>query len=334
MHLSNRHRILLSLLLLGAVRLVIAKVPVMVRVQGGSFIMGDWAGDLQPHCRPLHEVKLGDYELGAFPVTNAEAAEGFNWALERGLITATPSAVCLAAAKGERLLNLDGMNGMAGGLFLHDGRLEIRPDRQDHPVVFITWYGAVAYCNFRSEMAGLAPCFDLQRWSCDFGRNGYRLPTEAEYEYAARNRGQQILYPWGEGAPLRAGAPLANVADETGEAYFAKLNIRWRNPIPLPWPGYSDGAIQTSQQGFYPPNQLGLSDMAGNVWEFCYDWYGPYSSERQQNPHGPDHGERRIMRGGSWMNPDPHVFRTAYRDEDKPDFQYAHAGFRLARGVI
>jgi formylglycine-generating enzyme required for sulfatase activity len=75
-----------------------------------------------------------------------------------------------------------------------------------------------------------------------------------------------------------------------------------------------------------------LYDIAGNAWEFCYDWFGPYTAEPQHNPAGPAQGSRKCMRGGAWMNPDPHVFRCSYRDEDQPTFQYYHAGFRLALG--
>lgn len=304
-----------------------------VTVDGGSFRMGDEVGDLPAVCRPVHEVRLDTYRLGARLVTWAEIARVFNWAAEGNRITITQREVLLASAGGERLLAVSDTPAVPAALKVVNGRLQVVAGHENEPCVGVSWYGAAAFCNFRSQMEGLTPSFTFADWRCDTRQNGYRLPSEAEYEYAARNRGRTLRYPWGDGAPQAAGKPLANVADDTGERHFAERKITWRYPLPLPWPGFSDGFAATNPVGAFPPSPLGLCDIAGNVWEFCLDWFGPYSAEAQVNPTGPATGERRCMRGGSWMNPDPQVFRCAYRDEDKPDFLYIHAGFRLARSV-
>ena len=172
------------------------------------------------------------------------------------------------------------------------------------PVERVTWYEAIEYCNKLSQKEGLIPAYygtnDLI--FCDFSANGYRLPTEAEWEYAARGGNQDSL------TFDRAGG---NEADAVG------------------W--YEENSNGTTRPvGTKKPNSLGLYDMAGNVWEWCWDWYGPYEDKAQSNPQGPGSGVYRVVRGGSWNSSDEWL-RSTYRNIGEPGKRYRDVGFRVVR---
>jgi formylglycine-generating enzyme required for sulfatase activity len=131
-------------------------------------------------------------------------------------------------------------------------------------------------------------------------RVGKRLPTEAEWEYSARSGGKRVEY-----------------ATSTGELSPSLAN-------------YGHGVGMTTVVGSYPPNGLGLYDMSGNVWEWCADWYGPYSREDYKNPQGPAIGSHRVLRGGSWLG-NPIRLRASIRDSIVPSFPYYTLGFRCVQ---
>jgi len=161
-----------------------------------------------------------------------------------------------------------------------------------HPAEQIRWADGVAYCNARSESEGLHPCYDVETWACDFDADGYRLPTEAEWEYACR-AGTTTLYFFGS-----TPAKLDRYA-------WCKVNCTTR-PRPV---------------GLKRPNPWGLYDMYGNVWEWCNDLYGEdyYASSPERNPPGPADGQRRVLRGGCW-NSRPDVCRSSYRLDENPGY--------------
>lgn len=161
----------------------------------------------------------------------------------------------------------------------------------DLPAVCVSWNQAETYCA----------------WS------GARLPTEAEWEYSARGTDGR-RYPWGD----EIDGHLLNYCDANCE-----LNKRDDE--------VDDGYARTSPVGSYPDGAswVGALDLAGNVWEWTADWYGPYSSEQQVNPLGPDSGGRRVARGGSWHTSADHV-RSALRTYSEPDRSLNHVGFRCA----
>jgi len=144
-----------------------------------------------------------------------------------------------------------------------------------NPVEQVTWSAAVKFCNARSLREGRKPCYDTNSWTCDFSANGYRLPTEAEWEYACRS----------------GSASQVNSADNAEEL----KSIAW-----------FDGNSQSKPHpvGQRKPNDWGLYDMVGNVWEWCNDFYGVkyYRQSPQDNPRGPDQGEKRVLRGGAWSS--------------------------------
>ena len=196
----------------------------------------------------------------------------------------------------------------------------VETGKVEHPVVEVSWFGAVAHANWRSAQDGLAPCYDLSTGTCDFGANGYRLPTEAEWEYAARGGLQPTYseYPWGS-TIVGSQANFYNSGD----------------PFETPWPGttpvgYYDGGQVPS--GVDMANGFGLHDTNGNVFEWCNDWYSGsyYSVSPSSNPHGPASGSSRVIRGGSWDS-DPPYLRSASRLGSTLGDRSSVTGFRLVR---
>ena len=153
--------------------------------------------------------------------------------------------------------------------------------KEDHPIVNVSWNDATAYCE----------------WA------GGRLPTEAEWEWAARGGKSGLVYPWG------------NEISQQNAKYDSE-----------------DGTVPV---GSYPANGFGLYDMAGNVWEWCSDWYDEnyYSQSPDRDPQGPSSGERRVLRGGAW-NYNPRDLRASDRDRSLPDDRFNVTGFRCVREVI
>jgi formylglycine-generating enzyme required for sulfatase activity len=177
-----------------------------------------------------------------------------------------------------------------------------------NPVERTQWTDAVRFCNRCSELEGLKPCYDLVTWTCDFGADGYRLPTEAEWEYACRAGGAG-RYSFGD--------------DESELPSYA-----WLKP-------HSQG--KPHPVGQKRPNRWGLYDMHGNVWQWCQDWYGAdyYTQAPTQDPRGPPAGKMRVLRGGAWDS-SPGQCRAAYRHKEFPVYSDAcfgadSYGFRRAR---
>jgi formylglycine-generating enzyme required for sulfatase activity len=160
------------------------------------------------------------------------------------------------------------------------------------PVEQIRWKEAAAYCNARSKLEGLKPAYDPATFACDFAAEGYRLPTEAEWEYAAR-AGTTTAYSFGDDAAA------------LGQYAWFKDNQ----------------TIAPHPAGTRKPNAWGLYDMYGNVWEWCNDWYGEtyYASSPAQDPPGPAKGTNRVLRGGCW-NSKAAECTSDYRMNELPAF--------------
>ena len=169
------------------------------------------------------------------------------------------------------------------------------------PVVRVQWVDAVAFCNRCSEMDGLKPCYDLRTWACDFEADGYRLPTEAEWEYACR-AGSKTKYATGDDA-----AALEKIA------WFKETSAGVTHPV-----------------GEKAPNAWGLHDMHGNVWQWCNDWYGEayFKESPKENPRGPATGEMRVLRGGAADAP-AEKCRAAFRSKETQSFTDACFGIDL-----
>ena len=177
------------------------------------------------------------------------------------------------------------------------------------PTEQITWSAAVKYCNARSRAEGLTPCYDTKTWKCNFSANGYRLPTEAEWEYAAR-------------------------AGTTTRWFFGNSAASLRS---FAWTKENSGG-RPREVGKKLPNPWGLYDIYGNVAEWCNDFYQPdyYQKSPAKNPRGPASGDKRVVRGGSW-NSLASDCRSAYRGAEDPAYAdicigyYDVYGFRCVR---
>ena len=254
-----------------------------ILVEGGSFSMGSTLEFISASDeKPVHKVAVSSFYMSDHEVTQAEymAVMGSN-----------PS-------------------GFSGG---------------SSPVEIVSWYDAIEYCNKLSEMKGLSPCYslngttDTSKWGkkgdpwdnvvCDFTANGYRLPTEAEWEYAARggNKSNGYIFSGSNGYTTYSGI-------------YDIGSVAWCDED---WGSTHD--IKTKQ-----PNELGLYDMSGNVREWCWDWYGSYDSSAQANPTGASSGRSRVYRGGGWLDT-LWECRVANRDYSRPGYAFSDLGFRVVR---
>jgi len=266
--------------------------PNMIWIEGGSFKMGCTSEQRDCHVKesPTHRVTLSDYYMSPYELTIREYDAYLN-------AIGKPKSRYSTSEYG------------------------------DLPMIMLTWYDAIEYCNWRSKQEGLTPCYTIEKhytrdtkypipdWdiACDFQANGYRLPTEAEWEYAARERGKAVLF--GNGT---------NIAD------FAEINF---NSISIKEYDYALRGIQrnrTVSVTSFSPNSLGLYNMSGNVSEWCWDWDSSYTKSAKTNPHGPNEGENRIVRGGYLLGP-AECIRVAARGKDVPYNSSTERGFRLAR---
>ena len=178
------------------------------------------------------------------------------------------------------------------------------------PVQNISWEEAARYCNRRSRAEGLVPCYFFdnendfnEEIKCNWNADGYRLPTEAEWEFAARGGTDSLDTMYSGSNDIESVAWYFDFVDATIHAVMTKL-----------------------------PNELGLYDMSGNVWEWCWDWYGNYTASDQNNPTGAASGTHRVRRGGSW-DEEENCCLVSYREGSCPAFKSDNIGFRVVRSV-
>jgi formylglycine-generating enzyme required for sulfatase activity len=277
----------------------------MVYIPAGTFRMGDSFAEGRSWELPVHDVYVSGFYMDRYPVYKWLWEDVASWSETHGYDISINSAT---------------VKGI------------------DHPAVGVSWYEAVKWCNARSEKEGLRPCYyidpfffnayrtgnsDISDSWVDWNANGYRLPTDAEWEKAARGGANGYRFPWADNS-IRHGR--ANYRADGGESYDHSSGAEYH-------PAYTNGGWPyTSPVDAFTPNGYGLYDMAGNVKQWCWDWHGDYTAGYQTDPHGPTNGACRVLRGGSWYYR-ASLARVAYRTCNVPDFETGNVGFRCARGL-
>jgi len=291
--------------------------PELTFVPAGTFLMGSNNGNDDE--QPVHQVILNhDFYLGTYKVTNEEYRAALQWAYDQGLVTATSSTV---QAHGEELLNLDnegceitfsgGFFGLRESPYAQDAYPD-GYDAADHPVTQVSWYGATCYCDWLSLISGTGAFYNSS-WDQVEEHNpytsvGFRLPTEAEWEYAAQYNDDR-RYSWGEESPTCA---HTNFFDGYGYC------IGWTAPV-----------------GSYPlgANLLSFYDVSGNVWEWVGDWYtyDYYTYSPPTDPLGPGSSSLKVTRGGAWDGGWAYL-QLAWRGTNyEPEYSSYAVGFRVCR---
>jgi formylglycine-generating enzyme required for sulfatase activity len=278
------------------------RVP-QVTVPTGTFVMGDATGDgfAADGELPLHEVSISAFDIDAVAVSNNDfadfvAATGYTTVAEQ---QGASAVFHLLVAVGSDVVGQSPAApwwlAVAGADWAHPrGATSDLDGIADHPVVHISWLDAQAYCQ----------------WS------GRQLPTEAQWEYAARGGIAGARYPWGDELLAPDGSWQCNI---------------WQGEFPSRNTG-DDGFVGTAPVKSYAANGFGLWQMAGNVWEWCTDRFDPryYRSGETQDPSGPDKGRMRVLRGGSYLCHDSYCnrYRNSARSHNTPESSMGNAGFR------
>ena len=298
-----------------------------VLVRGGSFQVGDLWGD-GPFAMgevPVHEVQVDDFLLSRFEVTVAQFGR---------FVSATGHKTVAEADAG---LHPSQAVVREGKTFYPYWRRHWFEQGPDHPVVLIAWEDAIAYCNWLSRQHSLPPAYDEKTGqllepggqpTTQVRRSrGFRLPTEAEWEFAARERGRKVRF--GNGQDVARAAEMNFDAAGTGQA-VPSLRLRGDNPHPYHELGPTRG--RTTPVGSFRPNALGLYDMSGNAWEWCCDTGGSdYRAEKQVNPCACG-GRGHILRGGTY-DTDAKACRTSARIDWHERAWCSASGFRVALTV-
>lgn len=251
-----------------------------IKIKGGSYNMGDNFGEGTTDEKEIHRIRISDYEIGKFEVTNYQYAQFLN-EYKSDIVKSGEYA-------GEKMIYE-----RERGLKYIQQSWQPQAGYEYYPVIGVTWFGANEFCRFYN----------------------YRLPTEAEWEYAAREGGKIIRFGNGK-----------NIADPRGINFNGSKDSK--DSISL----HGEYKAKTTPVGKFAPNKIELFDMSGNVWEWCQDWYASnyYFHSRTDNPTGPWVGHYKVIRGGSWYN-EAKGIRVTDRSFFAPYKENGDIGFRVVK---
>jgi formylglycine-generating enzyme len=270
----------------------------MVVIPAGSFDMGDTFNEGASYEVPVHTVYVSKFYMDKFEVSKGLWDKVKTWSASQG--------------------------------YTYDN--EGSGKGSNHPVQTIDWYDMVKWCNARSQIEGRVASYYTDAALTQVYKSGqvapyvnwnagYRLPTEAEWEKGARGGASGHRFPWSD----------VDTISHTQANYYSDSSFSFDlSPTRGFNPAFDDGVMPyTSPVGSFAPNGYGLYDMAGNVWEWCWDWAGNYPSTPVTDPRGPDTGSTRVGKGGNWNFYAEHC-RAAYRYGNPPTDSATNIGFRCA----
>jgi len=271
----------------------------MVRIQGGTFTMGSTANEPERDSDEVqHQVTVSSFYIGKYEVTVGEFQRFVNATEYRTEAEKDGGGYVWTGSQFEKKADANWKNPYFS-------------QEDNHPVVLVSWNDAVQYCNWLSGQEKLTSAYTINGNNVTLNKNanGYRLPTEAEWEYACR-------------------AETTTSFNTGNNITTSQANYNGNYP-------YNNNAKgeyrkNTTAVGSFAPNVWGIYDMHGNVWEWCWDWYGNYSSRLQTDPLGASLRYNRVIRGGSWFNSAKDV-RSANRGDGSPGYRGNYLGFRLVR---
>ena len=326
----------------------------MVYIPYGGFGMGNHFDESGEDELPLHAVLLDSFFMSKYEITNQQYCDYLNSAypgqikVVSGVVYASSDSSNSYPYFNTRGADADSQIDFSDPDFRVMTKGASNRDMSDDPLVGVSWYGATAYCNWRSGQEGYESCYNLSTWACDFSKHGYRLPTEAEWEYAARGGLSGKRFPWGDTIShtqanywsyWEHGSPSYPFDVSPTELYHPLWDDDFR-PYTSPV-GFFDGTMKyrsdynwndsaTSYQTTSGANGYGLYDIAGNVWELCNDWsdYNYYDTSPYDNPTGPASGTHRTNRGGSYTY-NPTFCTVSRRSGSLPSYRSHNRGFRL-----
>ena len=294
---------------------VMAVTPNLALIPGGSFAMGDAFADLGADEVPVHTATVSSFYLERTEVCKALWDIVYSWATN---------------------------NGYDFGVNAGRGKAPM------HPVQTVSWFDAVKWCNARSQLEGLTPCYytndnlsgayrtgqtTISNSFVNWSANGYRLPTEAEWERAARGGAAGMRYPWSDTNVITHSRANYYVIQQNGTNSYSYD----KSPTAGYHPAFTNApSPYTSPCGYFATNGFGLYDMAGNVWEWCWDWHDPnwYTNAAASLPdtHGPVSvsSAKRVARSGSWSANAPDAC-CALREGQTPSNVATTRGFRCVR---
>jgi formylglycine-generating enzyme required for sulfatase activity len=297
-------------------------------VPGGYFTMGDDEAATLGNIE--HRVSLSPFYISRSEITVDQARILLQWALDHGKVGITGGGTVMNLQGNRQILGE--VNTVKTLLLFNGTSFSVRPPlvaqpkdtgwNSRHPLTAVTWYGAVAYCNYLSEMQGKEPCYNLADWSCDFTKSGFRLPTESEWEKAARGGFERRRFPWGD----TISHSQANYRSSTANGYDVSTTRDFHPIYDLNRP------IRTAPVGSFEPNGYGLYDVAGNVFEWCWDAAGRYTGQALTNPTGPEIPHptgHSLLKGGSLVTSAEGILLASRYIAAPRDSTHSDIGFRF-----